>query len=102
MSLGDGASQWGDPTQWFDALLDPFFSLLGPLFPLLIGLVIMSMLYVYSGSLALPTVVGILIGGFALQLMPAPAQTVGQIIIFAGILIGIYVAFTDRSAGGRI
>lgn len=102
LQLGDGASQWGDITQWWDSLLDPFFGLLGPLFPMAVALILVTMAYVFTGSFALPAVFGIVIGGFIVTLLPAPAQVAAQLVIFAAFAIGVYLVFIDRGQGGRL
>lgn len=101
MSLGDGARRLGNPAEWFDVLTEPFFGLLGPLFPFLVGVCLMGMLYIFSGSLALPTVLAILLGGGLTLMMPPEAQLAAQLLILTGVATGLYMLF-GTSQGGRI
>lgn len=80
---------------WFDAVVQPFLDLLGPIFPLVVGLGVAGMLFVWSGSMALPIVVMILIGGLLIPVMPPEAQAVGGGLLLLGIALALYRAWMD-------
>ena len=81
---------------------DPFFQLLGPVFPAAVAICLMGVLYIYTGGLAMPTVVAMLIGSGIILHLPAEAQTVGQLLILAGISMALYAAYDSRGGGVRL
>ena len=80
---------------------EPFFHLLGPVFPGAVAIGLMGVLYIYTGGLAMPTVVAMLIGSGIILYLPAEAQLIGQLLILAGISMAIYAAY-DSSGGRRL
>lgn len=90
----DGIGTW-DRDLW----LEPFFEVMGPVFPLIIAVGLMGMLYIYTRSMAMPVVVAILIGGTFITTLPPAAQNVGILLVFAGIAGAVWMAYSDT---GRI
>lgn len=95
---GRFTEMWGNG-DWFKAVTDPFLDLLGPLFPLVVGLGLAGMLRVWSGGTALPVVVMIIVGGSLIPSLPPEAQSGAQLLLLLGIAAAIYFAWTD--GGGR-
>jgi len=82
--------------EW-DFFTDPFFQLLGPVFPAIVAITLLSMSYIYTGGLAVPTTLSIFIGGFMIMWLPAEAQMVGGLLVLFGIFVALYSAY---SGGG--
>lgn len=80
---------------WFDAIVMPFLDLLGPIFPLAVGLGLSGILFIWSGGLALPIVVMIIIGGALIPVMPPEAQAGAVGLLLVGIAFGLYTAWMD-------
>jgi hypothetical protein len=93
------ADAWGDGS-WFEALVEPFMDLLGPVFPLVVGLAIAGIMYVYSGGMALPVAVLILIGGMLMPFLPPAAQNAALLLIVGGIGLALFRAWMN--SGGRL
>lgn len=88
---------WGSGN-WFDAVVMPFLDLMGPLFPLVTGLGIAGILFIYSGSAALPIVTLIIIGGMLIPFMPAEAQSAAVILLLLGIALALYKAWMNSGS----
>jgi hypothetical protein len=80
---------------WFDAVVMPFLDLLGAVFPLVAGVSIAGILFVYSGSPALPIVTLIIIGGSLIPFLPPEAQSAALILILLGIAWALYTAWMN-------
>lgn len=78
---------------WFEGVANPFLELLGPLFPLILGIGIAGMVMIWSGSMSLPVVLMILIGGMLIPFLPPEAQMGAQILLLAGIALALYNAW---------
>lgn len=90
-------------TNWdIGYFLEPFFAVLGPVFPAAIAVGVLGATYVYTRSVALPTVLAMLLGGGMIIYLPAEAQTAGQLLIIGGIALAIWVAYTGGRGGGRL
>jgi len=90
---------WADG-QWFDAVTSPYLTVVGALFATIFLGTIMGMLYIYTGDLAVPTVVALLVGGSGLltQRLPASLQRGLVIVLVIGIGLGLYQAWSARGA----
>lgn len=84
--------QWQNG-QWWDAVIGPYLDVMGPVFPAAVALGIMGMSYIYSGSMALPAILAILLSPFIIAYLPAEAQTAGILVILAGIALGLARAY---------
>lgn len=75
---------------------EPFVELLGPVWWATVAMFVLGVSYVYSRSIAMPTMLAILLGGSFITLLPATAQTVGLMLVTVGIASAIY-QFYGRS-----
>jgi len=83
--------------EWeFEFFTGEFMDLLGPVFPAAVAIWLMGVLYIYTRSMAMPTVISILLGGSMIAYMPAEAQNVGILLVFAGIASSIWMFFGGR------
>lgn len=94
---GEYAGYWASG-DWFTAIAQPFMDLLGPVAPLMLGLGLGGMLFVWSGTLALPIVVFMLIGSMIIPLGPPQMQVAGYLLIMFGGALGAWKAYMG---GGR-
>ena len=83
----------------FDWFADPYMGLLGPISPVIIAVTILTMSYIYTGGIATPTVLSMLMGGSMIVWMPPSAQAVGVILVLGGIFLAIYSMY--EGGGGR-
>jgi len=86
-----------DPTNWFDALWSVYSDPLGPVLPLVLGLGVMLSLAIVSDSIAVPTIVGILIAGSVVPHLPPTTQRFAMALIMLGAGLALWLAVT-RSA----
>lgn len=93
-----------DIAEWdLDVWTDPFFEVLGPVFPLAVAIFVIGTTYIYTRSAAMPTVLAILLGGSMITLLPATAQNVGWLLVYGGIAAAIWMVFEGGGrAGGRL
>jgi len=83
---------------WFTGLAKPFTSLLGTaVAAVLVAMVLGGVLLEWSESLVVPTVLGILVGGFIIQFLPPAAQVAAILLILFG---GAYALFTAWNGSG--
>lgn len=88
----DGLVPDFDPT-WF---AEPYLELLGGFFPTIVGFVLLTTAFIFTGGVATPSVLAIILGGLFMTTMPAGAQTVGMLFIVAGIAGGLYSAYSGQ------
>jgi len=81
--------------EW-DFFLDPYFELLGPIFPAIVAIFVISISFIWTRNMALPTVLMILLGGSMVTYLPAAAQTVGLLLVFAGVASAIWIAYSGN------
>jgi len=95
--LYDGLWRQGE---WFEAVTQPYFAVVGGLFATVFVGAIMGMLYIYTGDLAVPTVIAILVGGsgFLTQRLPASVQRGLVVVLLIGIGLALYQAWSARGA----
>lgn len=96
---GKYSRMWGSG-DWFNAMVQPFLDLLGPIFPLATGLALAGILFIYSGSMALPIVTMIIIGGMLIPFLPPAAQSASLLLMLVGIAFALYSAW--MSGGSRV
>lgn len=75
---------------------EPFVTMLGPVWWAAVAMFVLGVSYIYSRSIAQPTMLAILLGGSFITLLPGTAQTVGIMLVVAGIASAMY-QFYGRS-----
>lgn len=82
-----------------EALARPYTSLLGPVAPVMLGLFVGGVSYIWSGGrLALPATLSVLLGGYLLPFLPGPARAGGYLLILFGVAGALWSAW---NGGGR-
>lgn len=84
---------------WFEALVRPFTDAMGvPTLMSVVSLGLAGMLYIFSGSLALPAVVFVLLWGMFIPFLPPQMQTVAWGFLIVVVAFAVYALY---SPGGR-
>jgi hypothetical protein len=101
MACSDYAS-WSEfiaQGQFFDALICPFVDSMGvALAGLMVFGTIGLALYIYSGGIELPLVVGIIVGAGVVTQVPAIASQIVGIVLVLGIALAGYVLIMRLNA----
>ena len=85
---------------YIEFMLTPYLETLGPLLAVILIAGMFAMLWLWSGDIALPTVVGILLSGLMVTVLPL--QFVGLIedlLIFV-IAVALFAVWWSRSGSG--
>ena len=86
--------------EFLDAALQPYFELMGPLFPFLCITGAMAMLWIYSDDIKLPTTVGIVLSGVVLTFLPeAMLSIVGGLFVFT-VAVALFSVWSGHGIGG--
>ena len=88
---------WDMEWSWF---YDPFRELLGPVAPAIAAITILTMSYIYTGGIAVPTILSMLLGGAIIVYLPAQAQWMGGLLVLFGIFVGLYSMYIGNQ--GRL
>lgn len=81
------------PTGWDSCIFDGLASAFGgpAVFGLIVAGAVILIMYRASGEMALPTVTLILLGGFAVPLLPGQYQTMALSITIIGLVAGLWM-----------
>jgi len=80
----------------WDFFLEPYFDLLGPIFPAIAAIFLVGISFIWTRNMALPTVLMVLLGGGMVTYLPAAAQSVGLLLVFAGLVSAIWIAISGN------
>lgn len=83
-----------------DAVVQVYMDALGPMAPAILVGAIAASLYIDAKSLVFIAVVAMLAGGLMVGYLPAPAQNVGRLVIFAGVVLAALRVYVSR--GSRV
>jgi hypothetical protein len=77
------------------AIKEPYMSRMGAALPMLLVGTIGVMIYIFSGSVSIPAVLIILVGGvtFSLVGLPIAAQNLAILVALAGVAAAVYLAY---------
>jgi hypothetical protein len=82
--------------EWYEGLALPFTSLLGPVAGVLVAIVFGVVMLEWSDTMAIPVVLGILVGGYLISFLPPAAQ----VVAYLGLLFGGALALYNLWNGG--
>ena len=81
-------------------VVTPFFDVMGSAFPVLVIGGVMSMLWVYSDDIKIPTIVGIIMSSVTLAYMPGSwLRIIGGLMTFL-IAVALFSVWSGRDIGG--
>lgn len=85
-----------------EALARPYLGVLGPIAPVMLGMFVFGVTYIWSGQrLALPTTLLVVVGGFLLPFLPPAAATGAYVLILGGVGLALWSAWNGGGARPR-
>ncbi|RQG89327.1 hypothetical protein [Natrarchaeobius chitinivorans] len=83
-----------------EMMLSPYLDTLGPVFAVVLVAGVFAMLWIWSGDISLPIVVGIILSGLMITILPWQLVGLLEDLLIIGIAIALFSAWWMRSAGG--
>lgn len=81
---------------WISATTGPYTATLGNYFYLFLWLMVFSALWIRQGSITLPSVLGLVLGGAVIGMLPEEYRVYSIALIALGAIAVLYLIFTER------